>query len=237
MKKPAKILLVLIAVFLLLASATLIYANDYYHAVETDKYLRSDDNVKVEEKAYGYYFDGQGTENALIFYPGGKVDEKAYAPLLHSLATKGVDCFLLKMPLNLAVLEGNKAKVIFDGYDYENYYLAGHSLGGVMASSYASRHEKDVSGLFMLGAYTASDLKDAQFPVVFIYGSNDKIMDREKFEENISLVPDSHKTVVIDGGNHSQFGSYGVQEGDGKASIPAEKQWEITTDEILKIIG
>ncbi len=237
MQKPAKILLVLLAVFLLLTSATLIYANDYYHAVETDKYLSSDDNVKVGEKAYGYFFDGQGTENALIFYPGGKVDEKAYAPLLHSLAAKGVDCFLLKMPLNLAVLDGNKAKVIFDGYDYENYYLAGHSLGGVMASFYSSKHIDDISGLFMLGAYTASDLKDAQFPVVFIYGSNDNVMNREKFEKSMSLTPDNHETFVIEGGNHSQFGSYGIQKGDGKAAITAEEQWKITTDEILKTIG
>lgn len=47
-----------------------------------------------------YHADATG----LIFYPGGKVQYEAYAPLLYHLAENGIFCVLLHMPGNLAVL-------------------------------------------------------------------------------------------------------------------------------------
>ena len=236
MKKWAKAILILMVICVALIMSTAIYAYDYYRAVGIESYITSSDKVAVTQTDNGYFFDGPGTENVLIFYPGGKVDEKAYAPILNSLSEKGVDCFLLKMPLHLAVFDGNKAEEIVSGYDYEHYYLAGHSLGGVMASNYSASHKDDVSGLFMLGAYTVSNQNDAKYPVVFIYGTNDKVLNREKLEESFSLVPSDYSVVEIEGGNHAQFGSYGEQKGDGDAAISAEEQWKITVDTIIKAI-
>lgn len=237
MKKWAKAVLILMVICVALIMATVIYAYNYYHAIGIEAYITSSDKVAVTQTDDGYFFDGPGTENALIFYPGGKVDEKAYAPLLSSLAEQGVDCFLLQMPLHLAIFDGNKAEDIVSEYDYERYYLAGHSLGGVMASSYSASHKDGVSGLFMLGAYTISNLKDAQFPIVFIYGSNDDVMNKRLFDKRDSFVPSSCEIVVIDGGNHAQFGSYGNQNRDGSATIPAEEQWKITVDTILETVN
>ena len=45
----------------------------------------------------------------LIFYLGGKVENTAYAPLLHDLAADGILCVLVKIPCNLAVLDMNAA--------------------------------------------------------------------------------------------------------------------------------
>ena len=39
---------------------------------------------------------------------------------------------------------------------------------------------------------------------------------------------------IIKGGNHSQFGSYGLQEGDGKASISAGEQRAQTVRFVLE---
>ena len=236
MKKWAKAILILMVVCVALIMATVIYAYDYYHAIGIESYITSSDKITVTQTDDGYFFDGSGTENALIFYPGGKVDEKAYAPLLNSLAEQGVDCFLLQMPLHLAIFDGNKAEDIVSAYDYEHYYLAGHSLGGVMASSYSASNKDDVSGLFMLGAYTISNLNSAKYPVVFIYGTNDKVLNREKLEKSFPLVPSDYSVVKIKGGNHAQFGSYGEQKGDGVATISAEEQWQITVDTILETV-
>jgi len=236
MKKWAKAILILMVICVAFIMATVIYAYDYYHAVGIESYITSNDKVAVIRTDDGYFFDGPGTENALIFYPGGKVDEKAYAPILSSLAENGVDCFLLQMPLHLAILDGNKAEDIVSEYDYERYYLAGHSLGGVMASSYSASHSNTVSGLFLLAAYPSEDLTDAKYPVVFIYGTNDKVLNREKLEESFPLVPSDYCVVEIEGGNHAQFGSYGFQDGDGNATICAEEQWQITVNTILKTV-
>ncbi|MBR1763693.1 MAG: alpha/beta hydrolase [Eubacterium sp.] len=196
--------------------------------------MTSNDTVTVSQIDEGYFFDGPGEDKALIFYPGAKVEDTAYAPMMKSLAEQGVDCFLIKMPMKLAILGANKANNIRAKYKYDNYYLAGHSLGGAMAANYASEHLNDYSGLFLLAAYPTKDLTVAQFPVVFIYGDNDKVLNREKLEVGFTLVTNDYQKVEIAGGNHAQFGSYGVQDGDGSATITPEEQWKITVDTILE---
>ena len=235
MKKRTKIIVaILVAVIAALGIAMGIYANDYYRAVDVDEYITSNDTVTVSQIDEGYFFDGPGEDKALIFYPGAKVEDTAYAPMMKSLAEQGVDCFLIKMPMKLAILGANKADDIRTKYDYENYYLAGHSLGGAIAANYASEHLNDYSGLFLLAAYPTKDLTAANFPVVFIYGDNDKVLNREKLEVGFTLVPADYKKIEISGGNHAQFGSYGAQDGDGTATITPEEQWKITVDTILE---
>ena len=235
MKKRTKIIVaILVAVIAALGIAMGIYANDYYRAVDVDEYITSNDTVTVSQIDEGYFFDGPGEDKALIFYPGAKVEETAYAPMMKSLAEQGVDCFLIKMPMKLAILGANKADKIREKYDYDNYYLAGHSLGGAMAANYASEHLNDYSGLFLLASYPTKDLTAANFPVVFIYGDNDKVLNREKLEVGFTLVPADYKKIEISGGNHAQFGSYGAQDGDGTATITPEEQWKITVDTILE---
>ncbi|MBO5842273.1 MAG: alpha/beta hydrolase, partial [Clostridia bacterium] len=53
-------------------------------------------------------------QHALIFYPGGKVEHTAYAPLLRQLAAQDILCILLEMPFDLAVLDPNAADGIRD---------------------------------------------------------------------------------------------------------------------------
>lgn len=235
MKKRTRIIVaILVAVIAVLGIATGIYANDYYHAVDIDGYIKSSDTVTVSQIDEGYYFDDPNDDKALIFYPGAKVEETAYAPIMKSLAEQGVDCFLIKMPMKLAILGANKANNIRAKYKYDNYYLAGHSLGGAMAANYASEHLNDYSGLFLLAAYPTKDLTAANFPVVFIYGDNDKVLNREKLEVGFTLVPSDYKKVEIAGGNHAQFGSYGAQDGDSTATITPEEQWQISVNTTLE---
>ena len=235
MKKRTKIIVaILVAVIAALGIAMGIYANDYYRAVDVDEYITSNDTVTVSQIDEGYFFDGPGEDKALIFYPGAKVEDTAYAPMMKSLAEQGVDCFLIKMPMKLAILGANKANNIRAKYKYDNYYLAGHSLGGAMAANYASEHLNDYSGLFLLAAYPTKDLTAANFPVVFIYGDNDKVLNREKLEVGFTIVPSDYKKVEIAGGNHAQFGAYGAQDGDDTATITPEEQWKITVDTILE---
>ena len=45
-----------------------------------------------------------------------------------------------------------------------------------------------------------------------------------KFDETRALNPASTQYVVIDGGNHAQFGDYGPQPGDNEATISRADQ-------------
>ncbi|MDD6195103.1 MAG: alpha/beta hydrolase [Lachnospiraceae bacterium] len=209
------------------------YINDYYHSRGVEDAISSSDTVKVTEIKEGYFFDGEGAEDALIFYPGGKVEYSAYAPLLHELAGQGIDCFLIKMPANLAVLGKDKAEHIIENYDYTHWYMAGHSLGGAMAAAYTEGHQEEISGLVLLGAYATEDISGADFPALIIYGSEDRIMNRENFEKYRSNLPKNTTIVELEGGNHSNFGNYGQQEGDGEASISPKEQQKLVVENII----
>lgn len=216
------------------------YVSDYHHAVDVDSALASSDAVQVQPVQQGWLFDGPGKQDALVFYPGAKVEASAYAPLMNDLAQRGIDCFLVEMPFNLAFLDMNAASSILDvpAYgSYERWFLAGHSLGGAMAANYAADHPKQLSGLVLLAAYPTKSLQTAGFPVLSIYGSNDGVVNRSRIEEGRSLMPPIYEELVIEGGNHAQFGSYGAQDGDSEALISSGEQRAQTADAIADLVA
>lgn len=178
-----------------------------------------------------------GEAVGLIFYPGGKVAVEAYAPLMKSLAEKGIICVLLEMPLNLAVLDSDAAEGIDEILpDVERWYVGGHSLGGAMAASYAADHVESLEGLVLLASYSTKDLTNSGLDVISIFGSEDQVLNCQSYEENRTNLPDDAVEVIIEGGNHAQFGDYGVQEGDGTATIGGEEQLNQTTEKIAQLI-
>lgn len=234
MKK--KILIILLALIGVLIGLCVWYVSDYYHVMDREAALADTDTVTVSAMDFGYSFDGPGDKNALIFYPGAKVEDLAYADLLKRIAAEGVNCYLVHMPCNLAFLGMNKANGIIDAYSYEHWYLAGHSLGGAMAASYAADNSDKLDGLIFLAAYSTSDLSDSDLKILSIYGSEDMIVNMEKIEQGRELMPSAYEEFQIDGGNHSGFGDYGEQSGDGTASISSDEQRAQTVTKIMEMI-
>ncbi|MBQ2961576.1 alpha/beta hydrolase [Methanobrevibacter sp.] len=239
MNKKLKIALgIILALVIVIAGSALWYVNDYYHAEPSaTALLEGDENVTVTQIDNGLLLDGPGNDSALIFYPGAKIEYTSYLPLFMDLADDGVDCFIVEMPYNLAIFGMDSADEIVNdnAYDYQKWYICGHSLGGVMASYYSLNHTDDLDGLILLAAYPADDL--GNMSVLSIYGSNDKTLNKETYDESKSLMDYNLTEYVIEGGNHAQFGSYGNQSGDGAASISAENQRKQTKNEILEFIN
>ncbi len=163
-----------------------------------------------------------------MFYPGGKVDSEAYAPLMKRLAAGGVDCFLLKLPFRLAVLDMNAADRVVSGYDYKYLLVGGHSLGGVAAASYSDSHADKICGSVLLASYPSGKMSENAPPVLSVYGTRDGVMDPDKFREAQPYLPPFSVTEQISGGNHAGFGDYGAQDGDSEPTITADKQQEQT---------
>ena len=212
------------------------YGSDSYAADETAiKAVESTESVAVREIEDGLLFDGEGEEQALVFYPGAKVDHLAYAPLMKRLAEKGIDCFLIEMPYHMAIFGKDKAEGLMEKYAYENWYVGGHSLGGAMAASYASEHLEELDGAVLLAAYPTQSLDREGFRVLSLYGSEDGVLNMEKLEEGEQYMPEGAVLHCIEGGNHAWFGSYGEQKGDNEAAISHEDQWEETAEWILEL--
>ena len=238
MNKKIKIALyIILALIILIVCLSVWYVNDYSHAdASVNTYLNGTSNVSVEKVDNGLFLDGPGNDSALIFYPGAKIEYISYLPLFMELANDGVDCFIVEMLGNLAFLGADSADAIIgDGkYSYDEWYISGHSLGGVAASSYAINHKDKISGLILLASYPVDDL--GNMSVLSIYGSNDKTLNKETYDKSKELMDYNLTEYVIDGGNHAQFGSYGNQSGDGVATISPENQRIQTEMEILEFI-
>lgn len=220
--KPHRIRRFLIIFFLILACAVLIFLCTAYPADQTAREaLGGSSKVTVSQISEGYLFDGPSSDTAVIFYPGARVETTAYAPLLLQIA-EDADVFLLSMPFHLAVLDVDAAQSVRTQYDYRSWYLAGHSLGAAMAGVCAARNMEDYSGVIFLAGYPAEDLHGDGFSLLSIYGSCDGNV--EALQKNPEYRPDDYTEVVISGGNHAQFGNYGVQWGDGTAQISREEQ-------------
>jgi dienelactone hydrolase len=169
--------------------------------------------------------DPGNTDTALIFYPGGKVEYTAYEPLMIKMAQKGILCILPKMPFNLAVFDINAANKYIPGYPkIVHWYVGGHSLGGSMAASYASKNGDKVEGLILLASYSTADLSSDRMRVLSIYGSKDGVLNKKSYLDNKSNLPVDYTEILLQGGNHAGFGCYGPQHGDGKADITSEQQ-------------
>ena len=225
-----------IGLILALAIVFVIYAAFYRHAEpEALEALASDTQVSVRQTDYGWFFDGPSEEDALVFYPGAKVEEAAYAPLLHALAAEGVDACLVKMPLRFAFLGINRADAVMKAHGHTHWYIGGHSLGGAMAASFAAKNADRVEGLILLGAHVETPLDDRLFELV-IYGTEDGLTTAEDIEKGRKAAPKRYIEHAIQGGNHAQYGNYGVQPGDGTATISAEAQQAETVRVILENI-
>ena len=173
----------------------------------------------------------ESTDTGILFYPGGKVEYTAYIPLLEQLREAGYDVVLIKMPFNLAFFDMNSADEVITDVKYDlpevkKWYIMGHSLGGVAASKFAARFSEEVEGLILLGAYDYGEYDPTN--TLIIYGSEDKNLNLSKIDDKQSEV------LCIEGGNHAWFGNYGVQEGDGKATISHEEQQAQTVEKILE---
>ena len=239
MKK--KIGISILAIIVIMVIGCGIYVNDYYHAREEAITAFAPSNAegieiqKLENNTVVY--EPQNPSAGFIFYPGGKVEYTAYEPLMRELASEGILCALVEMPFNLAILDTGAADGIADLYpEVENWYIGGHSLGGSAASMYLEENHEVFDGLVLLGSYSTSDLSDCGIEVISVFGSEDKVMNHDNYNENIANLPVGFKEVIIEGGCHAYFGMYGHQDGDGTPTITNEEQIKITAKEIIEFM-
>lgn len=226
-KIVARVLVVLAIVLAFAVGGFLIWANDYYTAYPEALAVLDEAGVVDEGEDIALYAEDGSTDRAIVFYPGAKVQAEAYLPILDKIRDRGITCFLVRMPLNMAIFDMDAAASIMDAHpEIRSWYIAGHSMGGGMASAFAAANPGRVEGLILMGAYIYGDYDPSN--ALTIYGSlNQSVEDALDYTENV---------VEIDGGNHAQFGNYGPQDGDAPATISAESQQGQAVDAIVAFV-
>jgi predicted alpha/beta-hydrolase family hydrolase len=184
-------------------------------------------------------------EVGLIFICGAGVSAEAYAPLLRPIAERGYPTFIVKLPFRIAPFESHKqtaidraCSIVASHPEFSKWVVAGHSLGGALACRVVQNNLAAFSGLALVGTThpKRDDLSDLPMPVVKIVATNDGVAPIDKVNANKPLLPAHTIYVLLDGGNHSQFGHYGHQLLDRRASISREAQQEATRDAMLRML-
>jgi len=220
-----------IGLVLLVIEVLVVFSVHYSPDNSAKEALNGNDIVEVSNVKGGYFFDGPSSDKAIIFYAGAKVDPTSYAPLMLRLAEEGFDCFLANMTLYFPLINQDAADKFINNYTYDTWIMAGHSLGGIISAFYANEHAESVDGIILLAAYSTDKIND-KFKLCSIYGSEDGCLEMDVYEQCKLNWTKDVKEVVIQGGNHSQFGCYGLQDGDGVPTISQTEQMDATVDAI-----
>lgn len=206
----------------------------YYKADDVAlTYLHDEGTLKYidEDKYYGLI--NEGSDTAVIFVPGSKVDSYAYSSLIKGVALNNVDVYVIKPLFHFPLFSVKEIEKMVESIDYENIFVGGHSLGGYISSLCTSN--KHVKGLFLLGAYSNENIRK-DISLLSIYGDLDGILEKAKIEAEKKYWPLDSTEFVIKGTNHSGYGYYKLQKGDNEATINTDDQIAITINKINTFI-
>lgn len=202
--------------------------------------LQSDGAVSVSDNPwYTFTPAPANATTGLVFYPGGKVNPVAYAPLARAVAAAGYHVTVVPMPLDLAVLAPGKAAEVMAAFPaITTWAVGGHSLGGAMAASFVHDNPGTVAGLVLLASYPADwqPLAASGVTALSTWGTRDGVV-RKDINATRSLLPPSATFLPIEGGNHAYFGWYGEQLGDNPATITRQQQHDIAVAAITGLLA
>ncbi|MBT2249073.1 alpha/beta hydrolase [Arthrobacter sp. BHU FT2] len=181
---------------------------------------------------------GRAPTKGLVFYPGARVDARAYQDILAPAVGAGYRVVILKEPLGLSLLDPDQARgAITENPDITTWAVGGHSLGGVAASSFAQDND-DVSGLVLYASYPLDSLRDrAGLSVLSVSGTRDGLSTPAKIDASTALVPADTEFTAVQGGVHAYFGDYGPQPGDGEPGISREDAQEQIAAATVTFLG
>jgi pimeloyl-ACP methyl ester carboxylesterase len=179
-----------------------------------------------------------GSLVGLVFVPGAKVDPYAYlATLSGPVEELGLTVIITKPTLNLAFFDQRSVGTFTAAApDVAAWFVGGHSLGGVRACMLADDPATEAAGLILFGSYCASAVAE-DLPVLSISGSADGLSTPAKIRDTADLLPTDTVFVQIEGANHAAFGAYGVQAGDGDATIPPAESAQRIEDAITRFVA
>ncbi|GAA3218012.1 hypothetical protein GCM10017691_00460 [Pseudonocardia petroleophila] len=156
---------------------------------------------------------GPVSDVGVVFYPGARVDPRAYLALLRPLADDGHPVVVVKPPLDIALLVG--APPFDDHPEVSRWVVGGHSLGGTAA---AMVDDPRVAGLLLWASYPADDQSSRDLPTLSVSGDRDGLATPADIADTAPRLPAGARLVTVPGGVHAFFGDYGEQPGDG---VPA----------------
>ena len=178
-----KVLTVLLLSLVLITATVFSYLLPYAKAKEEAiSALKTDEILSYEETDHYYAFRNKRSDTVLVFYPGARIDEKAYSVLAKTIGEANIDVYVIKAPFHLPLFCINAPDRIISENDYKHIYISGHSLGGAIASIYAAENSDKLDGIIMLASYPSKAISD-DIGYLSIYGDKDGLLQKDAYEK------------------------------------------------------
>lgn len=175
----------------------------------------------------------------LVFYSGALVDPAAYAPLMKSLSDRDITTVIIPMPLDLAIFGIDTAADVIAAFpEITTWFIGGHSLGGAMAAQFVHENPAAVEAMVFMASFPADNVDLSRLPIksLTLVGTRNGLA-VNIFMESLSRLPPDSRLVIIEGGNHAQFGNYDPKAGDGMATINRESQQKQAAEAVMALMG
>ncbi|MBM7505816.1 alpha/beta hydrolase [Agromyces aurantiacus] len=230
MRRLGAVLAAVAAVLVLGVVAFLVYANIVFagdRPASLDAWRSDAVEITSTDRSFVITPTDGGSGMGLVFVPGAKVHPSAYLYKMAGIAEEtGMTVVITRPTLNLAFFDTRPLSAFTaDAPEVEQWFVGGHSLGGVRACQLAaeaadgSDPDLDVVGLMLFGSYCVDDLSDSGLAVLSIVAEHDGLSTPDEVAARAGMLPDDAVSVLIEGANHASFGDYGAQPGDGEATI------------------
>jgi pimeloyl-ACP methyl ester carboxylesterase len=179
----------------------------------------------------------------LLLLPGCPVDPVAYVPLARRVADRGHRTAIVRIPFRCApsrdlerMLDGRIASFVAR-WPETNWVLAGHSRGAAHTVRIAAARPAAFAAYVLMGTSHPrdDDLSALPIEVTKIAATEDGVAGAAQFDTR--RLPASTRWVRIAGGNHSQFGYYGFQLFDHRATISHEVQQEQILRALMAVLA
>ncbi|HSW81275.1 MAG TPA: alpha/beta hydrolase [Candidatus Saccharimonas sp.] len=175
---------------------------------------------------------------ALLFYPDARIDSAAYAYKLSAIAEQGVAIVIAKPIAHFALVDLTSVasyKSLLP--NITQWFVGGHSLGGVKACQTAGDAQNGFKGLVLFAAYCNNDLSKANIKALSIIGSADQQTTQEQIDQNKLHMPAQTTYQTINGLNHAGFGNYGAQSGDDQMTINDDDARDQIAQFVARFVG
>jgi hypothetical protein len=218
-----------------------------YRATGFDpRVLASDRQIEVIDDGDSIRFlpASNARDGGLVFLPGSMVEPTAYAPLARRVAEAGYPVHILKLPLRSAPLRSqrddvlSRARKVMTGTTNMRWVVGGHSFGAVLACEIAGNPPEQLAGVVLIGSSHPrdQDLSHSTLDITKVTATRDGLASPDRVKANAPNLPPQTRWIQIDGGNHSQFGYYGFQFGDHRATISRADQQDLTAKALLEAL-
>ena len=174
----------------------------------------------------------------VVFYAGNPVDYRDYGTLLTALASHGYLVISPEFPFDTAAFNIIAGEEYMKQYpEIKEWFLAGHSHGGGVSTAEVNLRPELFKGMILIDPVIGIPVPREGFPVLKFHATEDFVCPRA-FHDIImaELAATDVTEVIIEGGNHAQYGDYGTQMFDGEAKISKQEQINITIAEMVKFI-